>query len=360
MATTVLSNDLKVQKWLETYFAEYVRNSGFLPYMGRGTDSVIHIRNELVSSGQVVNIPLVSALSGAGVEGSNTLEGNEEQLGNFNFPITVRQLRNAVEITVEDRHYANIDLMEAARGQLRLWSMSRLRGDVIRALGSINGIAYGTATAAQRNTWSASNSDRVLYGSAVGNFTANAATTHANRLANIASTQKLSRGVVSLMKRIAKKASPAIRPMRVSDSAGREFFVMFADTFAFRDLKADLDTVNADARPRDVSANPIFQDGDLMYDGVVIREIPEIASLGGVGATQAVVSPVYLCGAQALGVAWAMKPNAIREDKDYGDKIGVGIREIRGVEKMRFETGNGGAFIDHGLVTGFVAAAGDA
>jgi hypothetical protein len=362
MAPTTLSASLEVKKWLATYFAEYTRTSGFLPYMGTGTASVIQVKRDLTSGGKSITIPLVTRLKGAGVTGKSVLLGNEEALGNHGQEIVVDYLRHGVMIQDPDQRFSNFDLLKAARDQLTEWARDRLRADVIGALGSIDGIAYGTASAGQRNTWSTNNQDRILYGNALGNFSAAGANTHALRLANIAAAQKLSAGVVSLMKRMAKTADPRIRPMRVNDSQGREFYVMFAPSFAFRDLKEDavMREANREARPRDVSENPIFQDGDLIYDGVIIREIPEIADLGTVGASSARVAPVYLCGAQALAVAWGQEPTAIRDDSDYNFNKHIGTQEVRGIEKLRFGTGGGGALKDHGMVTGFVAAAGDA
>jgi hypothetical protein len=362
MAVTTLATELQVQKWLKSYFAEYVRTSGFLPYMGRGSNSVIQTRYELTSGGKSVNIPLVTRLKGAAVTGIAALEGSEEALGNFNQRIDIDFLRKAVRITVPDEHYSEISLMDAARDMLTTWASDTLRADIITALGSIDGLAYGAASAAQRNTWSTNNVDRVLYGNAKGNFTLAGANTHALRLANIAAGQTLTAGVVSLMKRIAKTADPFIRPMRTNDGSGREYFVMFAGSFAFRDLKNDstMSTANREARPRDVESNPIFQDGDLIYDGVIIREIPEIPAIGTVGASSARVEPIYLCGAQAIGLAWGQEPRRVTDEFDYGHQKGIGTVEARGIQKMRFGTGALGALKDHGMVTGYIAAAGDA
>ena len=358
MAVTQLATDLQVQKWLRTYFKEYVRTSGLVPYMGKGTNAVIQVKHELTSGGKSVNIPLVTRLKAAGVTGVAPLEGNEEALGNFNQRIDIDFLRNAVRITVPDEHYSEISLMEAARDMLTVWAADKLRTDVITAMGSVNGVPYASATVAQRNAWTAANSDRILFGNARANFN----NTHATGLGAVTTGMTLSAAVVSLMKRMAKNADPHIRPTRVNDSQGREYFVMFAGTSAFRDLKLDnaMLLANREARPRDVEANPIFQDGDLIYDGVIIREIPEIPSLGAVGSGSAVLSPIYLCGAQALGVAWGQEPRRVTDEFDYGHQKGVGTVEARGIEKMRFATGTAGAFKDHGMVTGYVAAANDA
>lgn len=357
MADTVLSTDLRVQKWLRNYFVEYVRDSGFKPYMGTGTNSIIQVKRELQDAGKTINIPLITRLQGAGITGVNTLAGNEEALGNFNHQIAIDFLRNAVVINEADQHWTVLDLMGAAKDALNNWAADRLRTDIIAALASIDGIAYGTATAGQRNTWTTNNVDRVLFGDAIANYS----TTHATALNNITAGMTLDAGVVSLMKRIAKTADPHIRPTRVG-AQGREYFMMFTGSMAFRDLKNDsvMTQANREARPRDVDSNPIFQDGDLIYDGVIIREIPEIGGFNNTAGAPVRVEPVYLCGAQALGLAWGKEPTPIKDDFDYGMRKGIGVKEVRGLSKLRFGTGGGGASIDHGLVSGWVAAAGDA
>jgi hypothetical protein len=358
MAPTVLNANLQVQKWLRQYFAEYVRTSGFMPYMGKGTNSIIQVKHELTSGGKSINIPLITRLKSAGVVGVNTLEGSEEALGNFNQRIDIDFLRNAVVITTPDQHYSEFDLLQAGRDMLTTWAADRLRLDIIAAMGSIDGVAYASATAGQRNTWTTNNADRVLFGRALSNYS----TTHATALNNILAAQTMNAATVSLAKRIAKTADPHIRPMRVNDSQGREFFVMFVGSLTFRDLKNDatISQANREARPRDVESNPIFQDGDLIYDGVIIREIPEIAGFNNTAGTPVRVEPYYLCGAQAVGLAWGQEPRSIRDDFDYGQKRGIGTEEARGLQKMRFPTGAGGVPIDHGMVTGWIAAPGDA
>jgi len=52
---------------------------------------------------------------------------------------------------------------------------------VISALGSINGVAYGSASESAKDAWLVDNADRVLFGAAVGN---NSANDHSASLAN--------------------------------------------------------------------------------------------------------------------------------------------------------------------------------
>ncbi len=97
-------------------------------------------------------------------------------------------------------------------------------------------------------------------------------------------------------------------------------------------------------------SNPLWRDGDLMYDGVVIRKIQEIATIGTVGASSARLEPVFLCGAQALAYAVAQRTKSTTEVRDYGFVKGVGIHEMRGILKTVFNSK------DHGVFTGYVGA----
>jgi hypothetical protein len=75
-----------------------------------------------------------------------------------------------------------------------------------------------------------------------------------------------------------------------------------------------------------------------------------------------VLEPVYLCGAQAIGIAWAQRTKTTTDTDDYEFLHGVGIQEIRGIEKLRFGTAAGADTTtpkDHGIVTAFVAAPAD-
>ena len=77
------------------------------------------------------------------------------------------------------------------------------------------------------------------------------------------------------------------------------------------------------------------------------------------GSAGARIEPVYLCGAQAIGLAWAQRTKTTTDEDDYGFLHGVGVQEIRAIEKLRFGTGTSNLTTpkDHGIVTGFFASA---
>ena len=81
-------------------------------------------------------------------------------------------------------------------------------------------------------------------------------------------TDRFLKANLTLMKRIAATADPNIRPWKTKD--GYEYLVAFCGEYAFRDLKADLATEQRDGMQRG-GDNPIFQDGDINWNGVIVR-----------------------------------------------------------------------------------------
>ena len=379
---TTLASASERQRWISSYYAEYVRASKFMPYMGRSPMNIINVKYELqTEAGKTINIPLVTRLKSDGVTGSQVLDGNEEELGNYNFPISIDWRRNGVRVPKSTSYKTEIDLFNAARDMLKTWEAEKLRDDIIAAEYSVVDststtvpIKYGNisldttnggytiqsadyiATEANKDNWLALNADRVLFGALRSN---NSSNDHSASLLNVDSTaDKLSTAIGSLAKRMAKQADPHIRPFKSKN--GNEYFVMFCNSKCFRDLKTDTNMVNAnrDARAREGDAmerNPLFQDGDLVYDGVIYHEIEEQPTLAGVGNSSIDVAGNFLCGAQAIGVAWGQEPTPRQDNiKDYGFRPGVAIEELLGVQKIFF---NG---VQHGMVTVYCSATPDA
>lgn len=343
MAFTTVAAANTEELWDRDFFTSYVRSNRFKRYMGTTANSIIQTRSDLSKkAGDGITLPLITELAGGGVTGNGLLEGNEEALGNFGHKIEVATRRHAVAVTDNDQQFTGISLRDAGKEQLKLWAMKKLRDDVITALNSKNGTAYGSASEAVKDAWLAANSDRVMFGTGVGSFT-----DHSADLLLVTAGMKLTKEIVSAAKAKAEVATPIIRPVTVGEDS--ENYVMFVGSGAFRDLKQDLATSLQNAQERGDS-NPLWNDGDLMWDGVVIRKIQEIPAVGTVGASSARVEPYFLCGAQAIGVAWAQYTKSTTDTRDYGFVKGVGIHEMLGVEKLMYQSQ------DHSVFTGYVGA----
>ncbi len=345
--STVATGNVQKQ-WDDQFYREYIRNNRFARYQGTDANSIIQLKEQLTKKpGDAITLSLVKALSGAGVTGNTLLEGQEESVSNYAHQISIGAYRNGVAITEWEEQKSPIMALDSVRPLLKDWAMELNRSKVIAALSAVvpnTGIQepYATATSTERDEFIVANADRVLFGALKANAVSGV---FATALATLDATDdKFTYSKVSLMKRIAKTADPIIRPVRVNDD--EEWYVAFCGSNAFRDLKASLATIHADAMQRGKD-NPLFTDGDLVYDGVIVREVPEIPALA------SNVGEVFLCGAQAVGHVVGKRWAAKTEERDYGFVSGCAIAGFFGTEKLVF---NGK---QHGVVTGYMYAAVD-
>lgn len=359
MADTLPATGLTPQQWDDEYFMEYVRDSRFKRYIGTSENSIIQVKEDLTRKrGDKVTYAAVRKLANAGFTGHTRMKGNEPRLDSRSMAVTVNPVRNAVVVDEWTEQMSAIDLRNAGRTALKNWSMENLRDAIILdGLMSINGVRYADATEAQKDAWLVDNTDRAQFGALRAN---SSSLDHSTSLATIDNTaDKLSPALVSLAKRLAQTCSPAIQPIRLKED--EEWFVMFAPALPFRDLANDavMTQANRDARERGVATNPLFTGGSLVWDGVIIREIPEIPVVSN-GTIN--VAPSFLCGAQAVGLAWAERTKSTTDVDDYGFSHGVGIQEMRGVAKLTFGKGatDTADLVQNGIVTLWTAAVADA
>jgi hypothetical protein len=372
MANSVIQANNVVTKFLGEFAREYVRGQRFNKYIGKDANNIIQIKEGL----QKVSLPLIAKLSGGGVSGSATLSGNEEVLNNYAKTLTPTYFRNGVLIDNEENEKSEFDLFVEARPALMNWAKEKQRDDIIQALGAIdNGTTYanyGVATGAAADTWLTNNSDRVLYGASKSNQSAG---NHTTSLGNIDTTNdRLTPAMISLAKRMAKTCTPLINPVRTTQD--EDWFVMFVDTFGMRDLRENSTMTQANREARDRGENnPLFTGGDLIWDGVIIREIEEISTMidgstgsnglwGGAavadslatsGNSSSRVGVGFLCGTQAIGYGLGRLPQITRKkEDDYGHQNGVGIALKHDIDKMYFNNKQ------HGMVTVFYSAPVDA
>src|SRR2546421_720663 len=99
-----------------------------MPYFGRDNESIFITKYELQKqAGKTIHIPLLTRLKGTGVTGSQTLEGNEEQLGNYDCAMSLNWRRHAVAVTKAQEFQTEIGLLDAARPALVSWEAERMR-----------------------------------------------------------------------------------------------------------------------------------------------------------------------------------------------------------------------------------------
>lgn len=381
MKSTISSGN-KVTDFQKKTNKEYVRKGRFGPYIGPSENAIFQTNSNIRKK----SIPLVGKLSGDGVRGSAQLVGNEEPLSNFDYTFEPTYVRHGVLIDNEEREKSEFDLFMEARPTLMNWMMELKRDQMIQALNAVeaSGTYYnygGTeasgakgssaASAANMDTWQAANTDRILYGSALGNLTSG---DHTTSLGTIDTTNdKLDTEVLELLKRMAQDTDPLIRPVMLKGD--EPWFVYFVGKYGFRDLRNDTAMQNAmrEALPRGKD-NVLFSAGDLLWDGIIIKEVPDLDkfidnasgdglwdgvwganatgdSLKTSGASSSRVGVGFLCGAQS--VVFGRGRNAMfkrRKEDDYEHQNGVGISAKHDIKKI-FYNGK-----QHGMITHFHSA----
>ncbi len=364
MANLSVTPSLQTIDFRKDFFREWVRKNRLSAYSGRGVNNAIV---QKLGRGPTLRHPLVTRLLGAGVAGSATARGNGESIGNYSWDTNPTYHRHSVEFDREELEKTNLQLMTVARPLLMEWAMGATRDKQIKAFAAVyDGTTYaeldandlkGTVAATEtiKDAWLVANLERTIFGDNQGS-----GTDHSSDLATIdATNDKMVRGRVSDMRRKAEDADPHIHPYQTDEEG--EVYVLFAGTVAVRDLKADLETINqnADVRGMKITSNGniLARDGDMFYDGVIIRKVPEIGKLlsgsgkslenaGASGTTR--VEAAFLCGAQALVHGMGQAPRIIVDRAfDYEFQPGV-LVEMKEDIKKTFFNGN-----QHGVITGY-------
>jgi N4-gp56 family major capsid protein len=362
MADTRVATGLTVEQWDDQFFTEYLTENRFAGEMGTRENSIIQVKENLMKKpGDRINYALVNKLTQDAITGRSTLEGNEEDMASRSFEQAVDKRRNGVRIAEVDEQFSAISLREAGKEVLRDWSMKDTEKLIIQALASKNGTNIASASETIRDAWLTDNADRAYFASGYAGADHSAGLTEQDTTSDL-----LTAADISAMKyKALVTASPKIRPIRVAEN-GRHYYVLYCDPRVFRDLKAEASSPIVAAQREvvlEMENNRLFQGGDLLWDGVIIKEVHEmydvlgsaLANLGDGGTTE--IGCAFLCGAQAVAAAYAKRWTSKEETFDYGDKRGVAIEAIYGIGKMQFGSGSGDTddLKDHGVITGYFA-----
>jgi len=384
MASSAISTANQVTRFKKKVLREYVRGGRFGPLIGTDENKVIQVVREL----KKCSLPLIGKVGGAGVRGSTQLSGSEQALSNYAYTLQPTYHRQGVLIDNEEREKSEFDLFSEARPGLMNWIMETKRDQMIQALGAIEagGTYYnygGTeasgatgstaASAANMDTWNANNTDRILYGAIKANLTSG---DHSTSLGTVDTTNdKLDVAMIELMKRMAQDADPLIRPIMIKGD--EPWFVLMVGKYSFRDLRADttLQAFHQNALQRNKD-NPMFSGGDLLWDGVIIKECPDLDkfidssgsglwdgvwganatgdSLATSGSGTTRVGVGCFLGAQAMGFGIGRTASfKRRKEDDYEHLNGVAISAKHDIKKTFYNNKQ------HGMLTSFHSASAD-
>ena len=347
MATTsygVNANEA-VKLWSRKLAREALKKTYCRRFMGKGSDSLIQIKNETNKGpGDRIRITLRMQLSGDGVQGDNTQEGNEEALTTYVDDVVINQLRHAVRsagkmteqripFSIRDEAMAGLSDWWADRWDT--WFFRQAAGHTITTDTRFTG--NNAVTAPSRQVWTESS------------------TTDDGDLDSTGDTFTLT--AIDKAVELAKTGTPPIRPVMVD---GKPYYVVFIHPYQVTDLRINVSTSTvtwegiqkAAMQGSKISDNPIFTGALGVYNGCIMHESTRVPT--GVDASDGTevttVRRAIMCGAQTAAVCFGEGHDQSTYDWfeqlfDYGNQLGVKAGNIGGLKKLRWNSQDFGVVV---------------
>jgi len=127
--TQFLTSDaLTRKKWARDLFSVLLPATEFNDLTGKDSNAIIQMKTELAKGeGDTITFGLRLPLTGAGVQGNDPVEGNEEKLIFKNFAVTIEELNHAVDTggKMEEQRIP-YDLMVEGKNGLQDWWAAKL------------------------------------------------------------------------------------------------------------------------------------------------------------------------------------------------------------------------------------------
>jgi N4-gp56 family major capsid protein len=323
-----------VKLWSKALMREALKATWIGKFIGDSSDSLIQQKDDFKkSAGDRLTMTLRMQLTGDGVLGDGTLEGNEERLTTYTDNLLIDQLRHAVRSAgkmTEQRIPWSI--REEAKDGLVDWWAGRMD------TAFFNQLCGYTVQTDLRYT---------------GNNAVLAPTTVIRPNAR-ANDQSLTTGdeftlqLIDAAVAAAKLATPVIRPLKMN---GEDRYVMFLHTNQVTQLRTNtsagqwLDIQKAATTGDGSRSNPIFTGALGMYNGVILHESTRITPgvNSSTGASVANTRRAVLAGAQAVVLGFGGGQDYGSWDWneelfDYGNQLGVEAGCIFGLKAVRYNS----------------------
>jgi len=342
-------------------------------FAGSGSNAMVQTISELTQSekGARAVLTLLADMTGDGIVGDNTLEGNEESLRAFDITVTIDQLRFANRLSgrLADQKSV-VNFREHSRDALAYAMADRM--DQLAFL-TLSGIGYNLKNngALRPSMNSGQNLNDLEFSSAVSAPTS-------NRHRRVDASGGLVAGDVTAMDAADKlgyknivdlKAFAKDNYIRGLRGAGNdETFHLFVTPQVMADLKLDSDFL-ANVRQAGIRGpqSSLFSgSSSLMVDGIMIHEFRHVFNTTGAltgtssnagaagykGGANADVnySRCIFAGAQALAMADIGIPEIVEDTFDYGNQNGISIGKIFGLKKPVYHSDVSGQNEDFGVI----------
>lgn len=330
-----VNDPLAVKLWSRKLFHEALKQTTMSKYMGEGSDNMIQVLNDTKKGpGDKITYGLRMQLTGAGIQGDATLEGNEEALSTYSDSLLINQLRHAVRSGGKmSEQRIPFKVREEARMGLQDWWSDRLDTSIINQL---SGFSSETDTRySGNNAITAPSTGRVVF----------PVTTELTE-ASISTTSTFSLAFLDRAVATAKVATPLIRALN-KDGVDYVCFIHPYQTLSLRASTGTAgswgDLTRAMLQGGQTLDKNMWGTGALgIFNRVLLVEntrIRAVTTNGGASTGRRAV----LCGAQA-GTFAVGQDNApekmtwVEELFDYENQLGVSAGMIFGAKKNIFNS----------------------
>jgi N4-gp56 family major capsid protein len=343
------------------------RNMSFVnKFLGKGANSLVQHITELkkTEKGARAVITLLADLTGDGVAGDRTLEGNEEAMQSFDQVIRIDQLRHA------NRHEGRmadqksvVEFRGNSRDVLAYWLADRI--DQLAFL-TLSGVSYAKTNKGANRV--GSDLPFLEYAADVSAPTANRRLrwdgTAKALVANAATSAVTATDTPTWNMLVQLKAYAKDRYIRgVNGEGGEETFHAFLTPSAMAKLKMDPDyMLNLRHSQQRDKNDALFTGTSVKIDGIYLHEFRHVYNTAGAaagskwGAGGAIDGcQILFCGAQSLGMADIGAPEWNEKGFDYDNQQGISIGKILGFKKPTFQTIYENSVEDFGVISCYVA-----
>lgn len=341
MATTQygLNHPLAVKLWSRKLFQEALKETWLNKFMGKDSSSAIQIKDETSKGpGDRITVGLRMQLTGAGVEGDSTLEGNEEALTTYSDNLLINQLRHAVRSDGKmSEQRIPFSIREEARQGLQDWFSDRIDTALFNQLAGNTGQSDTKYTG--HNATVAPSSGNIYYANGVANET---------QVASASASNVMKLSFIDIAVEKAKTISPLIRPLKID---GENKYLLFLHPYQVTDLRIStstgqwLDIQKAAMAGMTSSKSPIYTGALGEYNGVILHESTRVPA----GLITGTRRALFL-GAQSGVIAFGQdhQPNKmtwVEELFDYQNQLGVSAGLIWGAKKCIFNSADFGTIV---------------
>lgn len=351
MATTEFGTNhpLAVKVWSKKLMVQSIAKTWVGKFMGTSTNSLLFQKTELSKdAGDQIIYGLRMKLSGDGVQGDGTLEGQEENLVTYADSIVINQLRHATRSKGKmSEQRVPFDVRQHNMDGLSDWWAERW--DVSFA-NQIAGYTPQTDTRyTGNNAITAASANNIMRPTGQTDD-ASLSTTDTFTLSKIDACVARAKTMDQLT-----TPQPIIRPLNID---GEERYAMFLHPFQVRDMRTTTSTgqwldiqkavVSGGAREN----NPIFTGALGIYNGTILYEWARLPqAVANAGTAVANTRRAVFCGAQAACIAFGQgdgRPNKMdwtEELFDYKNSLGVEAGAIFGLKKTIFNAQDFGTIV---------------